>query len=67
MILAARSPAAAEPAKSQFERPNGGRPNPPPQLTIRGRWLEPLGFTSGQKVEVITEPWQLVIRLATEG
>ncbi|AJJ20064.1 SymE family type I addiction module toxin [Yersinia enterocolitica] len=48
-------------------RPNGGRPNPLPQLTIRGRWLEPLGFTTGQKIEVITEPGQLIIRLAVEG
>ncbi|MEI2684064.1 SymE family type I addiction module toxin [Erwinia aphidicola] len=48
-------------------RPNGGRPDPPPQLTIRGRWLEPLGFTTGQKIEVITEPGQLIIRLAAEG
>ncbi len=42
-------------------RTNGGRPNPLPQLTIKGRWLEPLGFTTGQRVEVITEPGQLII------
>ncbi|MEN4793671.1 SymE family type I addiction module toxin, partial [Pantoea agglomerans] len=47
--------------------PNRGQPNPLPQLTIKGRWLESLGFTTGQKIEVITGPGQLIIRLATEG
>jgi toxic protein SymE len=47
-------------------RPNVGRPNPAPQLTLNGRWLEPLGFTTGQRIEVITKPGQLIIRLATE-
>jgi len=37
-------------------RPNKGQPNPLPQLTIKGRWLEMLGFTTGQKIEVITGP-----------
>ncbi len=36
-------------------RTNGGKPNPLPQLTLKGRWLEPLGFTTGQRIEVITE------------
>jgi len=45
-------------------RPNRGQPNPLPQLTIKGRWLEPLGFTTGQRIEVITEPGQLIIRIA---
>ncbi|BBI92360.1 SymE family type I addiction module toxin [Serratia symbiotica] len=44
-------------------RPNGGKPNPTPQLTLKGRWLEPLGFTSGQKIEVFTEPGKLIIRI----
>ncbi|AVE16872.1 SymE family type I addiction module toxin [Pantoea vagans] len=48
-------------------RPDKGQPNPLPQLTIKGRWLEALGFTTGQKLEVITGTGQLVIRLATEG
>ncbi|MEN4789709.1 SymE family type I addiction module toxin [Pantoea agglomerans] len=48
-------------------RPNKGQPNPLPQLTIKGRWLEALGYTTGQKIEVIPGPGQLVIRLATEG
>ncbi|MGC0984418.1 SymE family type I addiction module toxin [Pantoea agglomerans] len=47
-------------------RPNRGQPNPLPQLTIKGRWLEALGFTTGQKIEVITGPGQLIIRLAGE-
>jgi toxic protein SymE len=50
-------------------RPNRGQLNPLPQLTIKGRWLEPLGFTTGQRIEVITEPGQLIIRITsdTEG
>ncbi|QTF08454.1 type I toxin-antitoxin system SymE family toxin [Brenneria izadpanahii] len=48
-------------------RPNGGRPNPLPQLTLKGRWLEPLGFTTGQQIEVITGPGQLIIRLADKS
>jgi len=48
-------------------RPNKGQPNPLPQLTIKGRWLEALGFTTGQKMEVIPEAGQLIIRLAAEG
>jgi len=48
-------------------RPNRGQTNPLPQLTIKGRWLEALGFTTGQKIEVITGPRQLIIRLAAEG
>ena len=47
-------------------RPNWGQPNPLPQLTIKGRWLEALGFTTGQKIEAITGPGQLIIRLAGE-
>lgn len=37
---------------------------PLPKLTIKGRWQEKLRFTSGQKLEVITMPGQLTIRLA---
>lgn len=48
-------------------RPNKRQPNPLPQLTIKDRWLEALGFTTGQKIEVITGPGQLIIRLAGEG
>ena len=66
----ARADSTSQPATPQARksvvgyRTNGGRPNPLPQLTIKGRWLEPLGFTTGQKIEVITEPGQLIIRLA---
>lgn len=47
-------------------RPNGGKPNPLPQLTIKGRWLEQRGFTRGQPVSIIAEQGQLIIRLAAE-
>jgi len=30
-------------------RPNGGRPNPLPQLTIKGRWLEQWGFVKASQ------------------
>jgi len=43
-------------------RPNGGRPNPLPQLTIKGRWLEQWGFIKGQPVNIIAEQGQLIIR-----
>ncbi|MDA5494142.1 SymE family type I addiction module toxin [Yersinia intermedia] len=46
---------------------NSGRPNPLPQLTLKGRWLEPLGFTTEQRIEVITEPGQLIIRLVADA
>ncbi|QMV51000.1 SymE family type I addiction module toxin [Ewingella americana] len=63
----AEQPHKPEPVTPQLRKrigcyhTNGGRPNPLPQLTIKGRWLEPLGFTTGQRVEVITEPGQLII------
>jgi len=43
-------------------RPNGGRPNPLPQLTIKGRWLEQWGFIIGQPVSIIVGQGQLIIR-----
>lgn len=38
-----------------------------PGLHIKGDWLKALGFETGQKIEVITGPGQLIVRLATEG
>ncbi|OQD47400.1 hypothetical protein BWZ29_22240 [Enterobacter cancerogenus] len=40
--------------------------HPAPQLTLTGIWLEPLGFTTAQKIEVLTEPGQLIVRLAED-
>lgn len=37
---------------------------PSPSITLRGHWLEALGFETGRKVEVICEQGELVIRLA---
>ncbi|WP_458574089.1 SymE family type I addiction module toxin [Lonsdalea quercina] len=34
-----------------------------PSLHLKGHWLEAAGFTTGQKIEVITGPGQLIIRL----
>ncbi|TPG63337.1 SymE family type I addiction module toxin [Ewingella americana] len=47
-------------------RPNGGRPNPSPQLTIKGKWLEQLGFTTGQPVSITAENGCLIIRAAKD-
>nr|WP_029729524.1 SymE family type I addiction module toxin [Dickeya dianthicola] len=41
--------------------PNGMKGNPPPQLTLKGRWLEDLGFNTGQPVIVTVERGRLVI------
>ncbi|CAO97004.1 SymE family type I addiction module toxin [Erwinia tasmaniensis] len=40
---------------------------PSPSITLKGHWMAELGFDTGQKIEVITEPGQLIIRLAGEG
>ncbi|WP_416222815.1 SymE family type I addiction module toxin [Yersinia sp. SCPM-O-B-9106 (C-191)] len=49
--------------------PNGGKKHPNPKLILRGKWLEALGFTTGQHVTVTPEHGQLIIRTApaTEG
>ncbi|WP_352412948.1 SymE family type I addiction module toxin [Mixta sp. BE291] len=39
---------------------------PSPSITLKGRWITALGFETGQKIEVITGPGQLIIRLAGE-
>ncbi|PXY94616.1 type I toxin-antitoxin system SymE family toxin [Frischella perrara] len=43
--------------------PNGGQHNPRPQLTIKGRWLEAFGFTTGQQVTIDAQQGLLVIRI----
>ncbi|VXD08720.1 Toxic protein SymE [Enterobacterales bacterium 8AC] len=71
----ARADSTSQPATPQARksvvgyRTNGGRPNPLPQLTIKGRWLEQWGFTRGQPVSITAEHGQLIIRTtpATEG
>ncbi|RKF71054.1 hypothetical protein CKQ54_19675 [Rahnella variigena] len=35
---------------------NRRQPDQYPQVTLKGRWLGQLGFTTGQKLEVITQP-----------
>ncbi|KMK11944.1 hypothetical protein ABW06_19175 [Pluralibacter gergoviae] len=42
-------------------RPNQGQPNPLPQLTLKVRWLEALGVSTGQAVVVTAENGRLVI------
>ncbi|CAI1041167.1 SymE family type I addiction module toxin [Serratia liquefaciens] len=66
----ARADSTSEPATPQARkcivgyRPNGGRANPSPQLTLTGKWLEQFGFTTGQRIEVITKPGRLIICIA---
>ncbi|MHA6313334.1 SymE family type I addiction module toxin [Pantoea sp. S-LA4] len=65
----ARDDSTSEPAVPQARnsivgyRTNGGKPNPLPQLTIQGRWLEQWGFTRGQPVSIMAEQGQLIIRI----
>ncbi|MCW6569458.1 type I toxin-antitoxin system SymE family toxin [Yersinia ruckeri] len=72
-MAAIRCPARNDPAKSPFLRgdypPNGGKKHPNPKLILSGKWLEALGFTTGQHVTVTPEHGQLIIRTApaTEG
>ena len=38
-----------------------------PSLHIKGDWLKAMGFETGRKIEVVSQPGQLIIRLAEEG
>ncbi|MGD8203284.1 SymE family type I addiction module toxin [Pantoea sp. FN0305] len=38
-----------------------------PGLHLKGDWLAEMGFETEQKVDVTSQPGQLVIRLAEEG
>lgn len=63
----------SEPATPQARRytvgyrPNSGRLNPYPQLTIKGKWLEEIGFSTGQPVSITAEDGCLVIRAELNG
>ncbi|TQC76179.1 type I toxin-antitoxin system SymE family toxin [Pantoea dispersa] len=39
---------------------------PSPSITLRGHWMAELGFDIRQKIEVITTPEQMIIRLAVD-
>ena len=57
-------PAVCEPQAHYYRvgcRPNQGQPSPLPQLTLKGRWLEALGFCTGQAVVVNAGKGRLVI------
>ncbi|WP_140921531.1 SymE family type I addiction module toxin [Limnobaculum xujianqingii] len=43
--------------------PNGGKAQPSPQLKISGKWLEALGFSTGQPVTVTTTQGRMVIEV----
>ncbi|MBC8654371.1 type I addiction module toxin, SymE family [Providencia vermicola] len=44
--------------------PHRGKPNPSPQLTFSGKWLNELGFTVGSNVTLTRQAGQLIIRLS---
>ncbi|WP_081298569.1 SymE family type I addiction module toxin [Gilliamella apicola] len=46
--------------------PQGTKPNPKPQLTIKGRWLEQIGFYAGLPVVIKVEQNKLIIELAMQ-
>ncbi|MEM0673218.1 MULTISPECIES: SymE family type I addiction module toxin [Dickeya] len=41
--------------------PHGSRGNPPQQLTLKGRWLDDLGFNTSQPMIVTVERGRQVI------
>ncbi|MCG8711115.1 type I toxin-antitoxin system SymE family toxin [Brenneria sp. 4F2] len=41
--------------------PQNGRPNPPPAINLKGRWLEESGFMTGMPITVTVEQGRLVI------
>ncbi|MBG5925831.1 type I addiction module toxin, SymE family [Providencia rettgeri] len=45
---------------------NRGKPNPSPQLTLSGMWLNELGFEVGSHYTLTRQAGQLIIRLAEE-
>lgn len=47
--------------------PQGTKPNPKPQLTIKGRWLEQFGFYVGCPVIIKIERSKLIIELAMQN
>ncbi|QIC15585.1 type I toxin-antitoxin system SymE family toxin [Providencia vermicola] len=43
--------------------PNRGKPNPSPQLTLSGKWLNELGFEVWSHYTLTRQAGQLIIRL----
>ncbi|WP_258554917.1 type I toxin-antitoxin system SymE family toxin [Pragia fontium] len=63
-----RSSSPQQPTKTLYpnivkEQTTVTRLNPRPLLTIKGRWLEQLGFTPGQSVTITSEHGRLVIEM----
>ena len=42
------------------------RYRPSPSIILKGHWMADFGFSTGQKIEVIPQAGQLIIRLAEE-
>ncbi|WP_413650749.1 SymE family type I addiction module toxin [Pantoea sp. B65] len=39
---------------------------PLPSITLKGHWMADFGFSTGQKIEVLPQAGQMIIRLAEE-
>ncbi|MEX6158387.1 SymE family type I addiction module toxin [Providencia manganoxydans] len=61
-----RDKAELKPNAIQWIPPKRGKPNPSPQLTISGKWLNELGFEVGTHYTLTRQAGQLIIRLAEE-
>ena len=68
-----KSATGKEPASQPNERfytigyvPQGIKPNPRLQITIKGRWLEQIGFYAGQSVIIKVEQNKLIVELAMQ-
>jgi len=68
-----KSTTCKEPAPHPTERfytvgytPNGGFSDPRPQLTIKGRWLEQIGFYVGCTVIIKVKQNKLIIKLTSK-
>lgn len=46
--------------------PRGWTANPPPSIHIKGRWLEQIGFFTGQAITVTIEDGKLIIEPAMQ-
>ena len=65
-----KSATGREPAPQPTERfytigyvPQGTKPNPRPQLTIKDRWLEQIGFYVGSFVIIQIKQGKLIVEL----
>ncbi|WP_081298595.1 SymE family type I addiction module toxin [Gilliamella apicola] len=66
MKLLAKTHSKLKSTTDKAPAPQGTKPNPKPQLTIKGRWLEQIGFYVGSPVIIRIEQGKLIIELAIQ-